>query len=146
MERRHHRDATHLLPVPAKLANRRLGLKQRLHCEGAEANQHLALHEIDLTKQKRLARRDLVRFRIAVFGRPALDNIANIDLLTRESHATFDYIREQLTRSTDERLAAGIFIGAGSFADKHKLGVGVAYAEDQVRAKRGELATGTVAD
>ena len=41
------------------------------------------LDRLDLPEQERLARRDLVRLRVAVLGRPALDHVGDVDVVAR---------------------------------------------------------------
>ena len=54
---------------------------------------------------------------------------------------------EQLTGSTDKRLADSIFIRAGRFADEHQLRARIAHAENDLRtSKRVELAAGAVTE
>jgi hypothetical protein len=52
-----------------------------------------------------------------------------------------------LSGTADERLALHVFVGAGCFADKHQIRVGMAHAEhDLAAAERVELAARAVAD
>ena len=77
-------------------------------------------NEIDLFLEKRLAGRDLVRLGIAIFRRPAFDDIGDIDVLALEPHAFGDDIGEQLAGPADERLALQIFVTPRPFADEHQ--------------------------
>jgi hypothetical protein len=43
-------------------------------------------------------------------------------------------LREQLTGAADERLALHVFVGARRLADEHQVRVGIADAEDDLRA------------
>src|SRR5579862_6067392 len=68
MEGRHHLDTANLVPVAPELTDRSLHLQHRLDCEGAEAHDDTRLYDLDLPKQKRLARFDLVGLGIAIAG------------------------------------------------------------------------------
>ena len=46
---------------------------------------------------------------------------------------------EQLAGLADERQALLVLVAPGRLADEHQVGVGVAGAEDDGRARRGEL-------
>src|SRR5215469_14682771 len=146
MKRRHHPDTTHLVPLPAELADWSLHLEHRLHREGAEPDDDLRPYDLDLPQHVRLARRNLVWLRVSIFRRAALDNVADVHVGAREAHAALDDVGEELTRAADERLALRVFIGSRAFADKHQLRIGVADAEDQIFSERGELAALAVAD
>jgi hypothetical protein len=45
-----------------------------------------------------------------------------------------------LARAADERFALAVFVGTGGFAEEAELGVGIADAEDGLRAGAGQLA------
>src|SRR5580704_965295 len=80
MERRHQLDPAHFVPVAAQPTDWRLDLEQRLHRKSAESDDRARAHEIYLAHQERLARRDLVGLGIAIVGRAALDDVADIDV------------------------------------------------------------------
>ena len=65
--------------------------------ERAERDDHLRLDDVDLPEQERLARRDLVRLRIAVLRRPALDHVGDVDVVARQLDR-LDDLRQQLAR------------------------------------------------
>ena len=134
------------MPVAAQLADGRLDLEHRLHREGSEADNHARPHQIDLAKKKGLAGCDLVALGITIFRRAAFDDVADVNFGPRQAHPALDDIGEQLSRASDERLAAQILVVARRLADKHQIGLGVADAEDDVGAQRGELAAGAFAD
>jgi hypothetical protein len=73
-------------------------------------------------------------------GGPALDHVADVDLLAGERHGG-DHLGEELAGAADEGLALGVFVGAGAFAHEDKVGAGVADAEDGLRAFLAEAAT-----
>src|SRR5262245_45105815 len=108
--------------------------------ELAKSDDHLRLHRIDLTKQEWLALLHFVRFGITVAGRPALDHVGDVDILTPEVDR-FDDLRQQLSRAADERLALNVFVCPWRLTHEHQIGVRVADTEDDLRAaERVELA------
>ena len=130
----------------SKPRNRIERSQQRLSAELAQRDNHFRLDDVDLLKQKRLARLDFVRFGIAVLRRPALDDVGDVDVLALEIDR-LDDLRQQLSRPSDERNALEIFIPAGGFPDEHQRGVRVAGAEDNLRpSERVELAARAVAN
>ena len=135
-------DTAKVLPVAAQLAYRGLDLEQRLDREGSQADNRARPHLIDLAEQKGLAGHDLVGLRIAIFRRPALDDVADVDFRAGDPHPAFDDIGEQLAGAAHERLATHVLIGARRFTDKHQVGMRVADAENDIMAKRVKLAAG----
>ncbi len=63
----------------------------------------------------------------------ALENIRDIDLFTGEFHGG-EHFGEKFASETDEGFAFFVFIGAGSFADKHETGLGITHSEDDLGA------------
>ena len=90
--------------------------QQRPCREGTERDDHLRLDDVDLLKQKRLARLDFVLLGIAVARRTALDDVGDINVLALEIDR-FDDLRQQLTGTPDERNALNVFVAPGRFAD-----------------------------
>src|SRR5262249_34846479 len=72
---------------------------------------------------------DLIRHRRPIPRRPALDDVANVNVLTLHLASADDPIQE-LPGRTHKGLPLSIFIGSRRLADKAKLGVQPAYAED----------------
>ena len=77
--------------------------------ERAQRDDHLRLDRVDLAEQERLARRDFVRLRVAVLRRAALDHVGDVDVFARQADR-LDDLRQQLTRTSDERLALHVFV------------------------------------
>ena len=94
--------------------------------------------------RERGARLDLVGLRVPVAGRPALDDVGDVDVFAREAHG-FDDLREQLPGAANKRLALLVFVGARAFPDEHQARGGVADAEHDVGSPRVQLAATAVA-
>jgi hypothetical protein len=90
-------------------------------------------------EEVRLARLDLLRVRIAVAGRPALDHVGDIDVRPREADSA-QQLLEQLAGLPDERDPVLILVEAGRLADEHQVCVRIARAEDDLRPGRRERA------
>ena len=78
-------------------------------------------------------RLDLLRQRVAVVRRPALQDVGDVDLLALEQDGLQDLV-EQLAGAAHERLALAVLVGAGRLADHHQVGALVAGAQDGVDA------------
>src|SRR5580698_2430196 len=92
-----------------------------------------------------------VRLGRAIFGRPALHHIANVDIGAFDRDAffrcrTFNHLREQLSRAADERQTLLIFVGAGALADEHEPGLLVARSENDLVARLMQTAALAIAD
>ena len=111
------------MPVAAHLGNRNLALKQRLHGELAESDDDLGTDEIDLFSEKRLAGGDFIRFGIAIFRRPAFDDVCDVNVVALEPHTFGDDVGQKLAGASDKGLALKIFVAPRPLADKHQLSV-----------------------
>src|SRR5438876_5305009 len=100
----------------------------------AERAKVLGPDDRQLLLQKMPAIGDFVRQWRAVAGRPALEDVANVDLLPPHLHALGEDGVEKLSGGSDERFAEPIFFRSGRFADEAKLGIRIADAEDGLRA------------
>jgi len=118
-----------LVPVDlaTQSADRPLHADQQLGGELAEAADESRPQCGELTTQIGRAALDLVRQRVAILGRTALEHIADVDGVSRQRHAGnqsrvvhgFDDPGQQLAGASDEGLSAAIFVGAGGFPDDH---------------------------
>ena len=61
----------------------------------------------------------------------AFEDVSDVDLFAGEFHGG-EHFCEKIACSTDERFALFVFIGTGSFSDKHEAGFGVAHSEDDL--------------
>src|SRR3990172_9709730 len=146
MKGRHQLDAMIAVPVAAQFGDRNFALQQGLHGELSQRDDDLRSNEIDLFLQERFAGRHLVRLRIAVLGRPALDHIGDINVLALHSHSLGDDVGQKLPGPADERLSLQIFIAPRPFTDEHQLRLGMAHAEDDIGSARAKLAALAIAD
>ena len=143
---RDERRAAVLERATAEPRDRILRLQQRLRGERPQRDDDLRPNAVDLLKEERLAGLDLVRLGIAVLGRPALDDVGDVDLVAPKPDG-LDDLREELARAPDERDALNVFVRAGRFADEHQIRRRVAHTEhDLPAAQLVQLATRAVAD
>src|SRR5688572_24395311 len=144
MEGRDQRRAAIVELTPAQPRDRVHRLEQRLGGELAERHDHARLDDVDLPEQVGLALLHFVGFRIAIAGRPALDDVGDVDLIAGEADG-LDDLRQQLPGTAHEGLAPLVFFLAGRLTDEHQPRFRVADAEDDLRtAHRAQLATTTV--
>ena len=123
-----------------------LRVQQRLRREGPERDHHLRLHHVDLPEQERLAGGHFVGLGVAVAGRPALEDVGDVDVLARVAHR-LDDLGEQLAGAADERLALDVFVGARRLAHEHQIRARVADAvDDLLPPLRVQLAADAVAE
>src|SRR3990172_10901054 len=85
-----HGDPLIAVKSATELRDRLLGSQQDLGCKVAEGTDQLGLDGLKLADQEWLARGGLIRLRISVPGRTALDDIANIDLFAGQLHRLHD--------------------------------------------------------
>ena len=95
--------------------------------------------------QVTLTARNFLRFRIAIVGRAAFQNITDVHFFSLHPDS-FDDLVEKLSGFPDKRLALGIFIGARSLTDEHDVGTRAANSEDEIRARISEGTLDTRAD
>ena len=98
-----------------------------------ERGDDLRADQLDLPEEVRLALLDLVRQRVAVPRRPALEHVRDVDVRAGQADALEQPV-EQLPGLPDERDALLVLVEAGRLADEHQIGVRVAVAEDDLRA------------
>ena len=79
--------------------------------------------------------------RRAVFGRPAFQNVGDIDLVASQAHSLGDHVGQELAGPADERLALTIFVGARGLADEHQPRLGGPGAEDGLGPCLGQVGT-----
>ena len=96
-----------------------------------------------LPEEKRRARIHLIGARRPVFGGPAFDDVADVDILAVEPEG-LDHLVEELPGSPHERATQPILVESRSFAHKDQLGLGSAVTEDEVRPSRVKTASPAV--
>ncbi len=111
---------------------------QELRGEVAERADHARRDQLDLAHEVARAVLDLGRQRVAVAGRPAFQDVRDEDVRAREPHSG-EQLVEQPARRADERDAALVLLRARRLADEHQVGVRVARAEDDLRARARQL-------
>ena len=107
-------------------------LEQELGGEVPQRDDDRRVDERDLLLQVRAARLDLVRRRVAVVGRPALDDVGDVALGPGQADLLPHEAVEQLARAADERLAGQVLLAARALAHEEQVGRGVADAEDDL--------------
>ena len=131
----------HLLLVPVHLRDARRLPREELRREVPERRDELRLDQLDLAEEVRLAGRDLLRERVAVPGRAALEDIRDEDVRARQLDPAEELV-EQLPRLADERDALLVLVEPGRLADEHQVGVRASRAEHDLRAALRERAAG----
>src|SRR5262249_50502227 len=145
-ERRHQLHAVVVVPAAAQLRDRGLHAEQGLDRELPERGDHLLADALELPEEEGLAALHLVGLWIAVLGRPALDDVGDVDVLAPELHPLGDDLGEQLPRPADERLALQVLVPPRSLPHEHQTGTRIAHTEDEMRAMGRELAPVAVTD
>src|SRR5205085_5837227 len=90
--------------------------------------------ERDLPVEIRAASLHLERIGRTVAGGPALEHVGDIDVLATPHCERGKHAVEKPPGLSHERLASGVFVGAGCLADKEPLRVRVADAGDRLVA------------
>jgi len=119
--------------------------REQLRREVAERSDELRLDQLYLAEEVPFSCLDLVRHRIAVPGRPALDHVRDVHVVAGHADPTQELVQE-LPRLADERVALLVFVEARRLADEHQLGLRVANAEDDLGAALGETAARAAGD
>src|SRR5581483_11696927 len=128
-----------LLPVHLRDAERPAG--EKLRREVAERRDDDGLDQLDLAEEMALAGLDLVRLRVAVARRAALEDVRDVDVCACEADLC-EQLLEQLAGLADERQALLVLVETGRLADEHQVGVRIAGAEDDLRPPLCEAAAG----
>jgi hypothetical protein len=102
---------------------------EELRREVAEGRDHARLDQIHLLLEPRPARVDLLRLRVAVAGRAALEDVRDEDVVAVHPDLAEELVQE-LPGAADERHPLAVLLGSGRLADEHQVGVGVARPED----------------
>ena len=92
------------------------------------------LDDRDLLDEPRCARLDLVRQRVAVRGRTALQHVGDVDVLPAKADLA-EHAREQLSGGADERLPLLVLVEPRRLPDEHQVGVWIAHAEHDLRPR-----------
>jgi len=125
--------AAEIVPVAAQFRHGGVDRKQRFGRDRAQGHEDFRPDGRNLAHQEWGAGFALVSLRSSVAGRAALDDVCDVDIFATQAHG-LDHIVEKLPSAAYEGFALGIFIRARGFADEHKLGSRIAYAEDDLFA------------
>ena len=145
VERGHDLDALVAVEVAAQAGDRRLRAAQALGGELAQRDDHARLQGGQLLLQERLAGADLVGLGVAVVGRAALDDVADVDVACgrnpwpRSSGPAAGRRRPRTARPACPRPRPGASPTNTRSASR------VAHAEHDVAAAARQLAAGAVA-
>src|SRR5438128_2799128 len=137
--------SVHVEEFSAQSRNRRCRLKHGLRGESAEAAHDFRTDRSELLFQEWIAGSDFIRLGIPVIRRPALEDIANVDVFAFEIDGLDDLCQE-LSRPADERQALLVFVITRSLAHEYEFSVATTGTEDQVGALRGQLTALAVAE
>ena len=141
----------HLNHLPRIFVTPSLWPVRAREADTAESADGLRADDGKLPVQELAADLHLIGFRSAIFRRPALHHVADIDVFAEDFDAflfrrVFDHLCEQLPGAADERDALRVLIGARTFADEDQRRFGIADAEDDLVAALMQAAAAAVAD
>src|SRR5439155_2400881 len=107
--------------------------REKLRREVAECRDDGGLDQLDLAEEVALARLDLVRLRVAVARRAALQHVRDVDVLPRHPDASKQLL-EQLPGLADERETLLVLVESRRLADEQQVGARIAGTEHDLRA------------
>src|SRR4030095_10826878 len=140
MKRRHEDARPVRVQLAAQLGDALLRADEGLRGEVAEREDDARLDGVELRRQEGIARRHLVRLRIAVPLGPALHHVGDVAVaLTVESHRR-EHLREELTGTAHEGFALLVFLLTRAFAHHHQPRAAAPGSEDDGGAALAELA------
>src|SRR5262249_37549341 len=98
----------------------------------------------NLPHKKRRACVAFIALGLAVLRWTAFDDVGNVDIFAPDAHR-LDHVVQQLSGSAHKGFALLIFIGTGTFADKHEFGAWIANPKDDLLAPQSaEFATSAI--
>src|SRR5262245_46168947 len=97
MERGNHANSIDIVEPSTQLGYRRRSLHDGLRRKCSETANHLGTDHCELPAEKWIACADFVRLRIAIIRRPALQDVADVDVVAFEIDG-LDDLRQQLSR------------------------------------------------
>lgn len=137
-------EVLHVKRLRLDLRNPDLPFQQRLSRPIAQRADQLRPDHLNLLHQERLTGFNLVRLRVAVVRRAALDDIGDVNLVPRKARRSEQIVKE-FARSAHERLAFLIFVEPGRLAYEHDTCVWIADPEDDLcPAQLSQLAALTI--
>src|SRR5690349_9061000 len=125
MIRNHHWDIAPLLPLSTQPGDAFLGAQDRFGRGGTEGADGLGTDGQKLAEQELAANLHLIGLWSPVFGRAALDDVADVDVATLERDALFmgrpfNHLGEKLSGPADERQPLRVLVGTRAFTYKHQ--------------------------
>ena len=112
---------------------------ERAHRVPPERHHDSRVEDLELAPQVRRAGRDLVRLRVTVLGRPALDHVGDEHVLAPPADRG-EELDQEVAGAAHEWPALPILVEARALADEDDLGLGVALARDGLRPRLVETA------
>ena len=91
----------------------------------------------------RAAGRQLHGLGLAVAGGAALDHIGHVGISVAVDASGSQQLIEQLAGATHKRQASAVFLSAGSLADQHQPGGGIAPTHHHLLPVRGQITAAT---
>ena len=123
----------HIEGLRFHLGDTHLTFQEGLSSPVAQGADQLRSNQLNLLQEKRLTRFHFVLLWIAIVGRPALDDVRNVDVIARETCRGEEVVQE-LAGCSDERFPFLIFIETRRFPDEHDTGVRIPDAEHNLTA------------
>jgi hypothetical protein len=105
----------------------------------AQSHNNLGIYQLNLSLKIWQAANYLVRPRVTIARRAALQNIAYKDVTSFQA-AGVDYFIQQFSGSSNERSPLSIFVGTGCFSNKEYASVRIALTRHGVGPQRPQLA------
>ncbi len=140
VEGRHEGDAPVAMPRSSLPGNGHVTAQQKAGGGLAQADDDFGLHRGDLTIEEDAAGFHLGGLWVAILRRPALDDIADVDLGARDAQALFDHVGEKFTGLAHEGQASKIFLLARTFPYEEQVGVRISVSKDDLSPAFAEAA------
>ena len=144
MKGRHYFDAEIVLKLASNFCYADFRIEQIVQRRVAQDDNDLWLYNGDLTQKKWPASMRFLNCRLTICGRPAAIDIPDKNVLALEADA-FDYLSEQLSRTSDKRKSLRVFVSARRFANEHQIRLEIPRRMDNLRPARVKLAPRAIA-
>jgi len=133
-------DALVIVEFAAQAAQSEAGIEEVLRGAAAQGANEPGLHQFQLPVEKGAAIGHFVGQRRAIAGRPAFDDVANIDFVALEATGGNDPV-EQLPGGADKGKPLGVFIRSGRLANEAQVHPRAAVPEHRLLARGDKLGT-----
>ena len=110
-----------------------------------ESYDDFGVYDFNLSLEVREAAYDFLRSWVAVVRGATLEDIANVDISSFESHCIY-YFVEELSGPSDKWSSLSVFVGSGCFPDEEYIGVWVSFAGDGVSSCLSKFAPAAFSD